>query len=154
MTSAKTSSSARRLVPLALVAATLWGTWWYVVIHQQPDAPAPVAAASQGVNVARLRFLIYVAAAVGCGLAGAVYFMAQLRINPPSAFDPMWANVAIFIVMIGGIGSIRGALVASLLIGVVDTFGKALVPEVAGVLVYVAMALILLWKPDGLFRAG
>jgi TRAP-type mannitol/chloroaromatic compound transport system permease large subunit len=35
------------LVPLALVVATLWGTWWYVVIHQQPDAPAPVAAASQ-----------------------------------------------------------------------------------------------------------
>ena len=42
----------------------------------------PVAAASQGVNVAKLRFLIYVAAAVGCGLAGAIYFMAQLRITP------------------------------------------------------------------------
>jgi TRAP-type mannitol/chloroaromatic compound transport system permease large subunit len=35
------------LVPLALVLSTLWGTWWYVVIHQQPDAPAPVAAATQ-----------------------------------------------------------------------------------------------------------
>jgi TRAP-type mannitol/chloroaromatic compound transport system permease large subunit len=35
------------LVPLALVLGTLWGTWWYVVIHQQPDAPAPVAAATQ-----------------------------------------------------------------------------------------------------------
>jgi TRAP-type mannitol/chloroaromatic compound transport system permease large subunit len=35
------------LVPLALVVGTLWGTWWYVVIHQQPDAPAPVAAATQ-----------------------------------------------------------------------------------------------------------
>jgi len=35
------------LVPLALVVGTLWGAWWYVVIHQQPDEPAPVAAASQ-----------------------------------------------------------------------------------------------------------
>ncbi|MCE2908486.1 MAG: branched-chain amino acid ABC transporter permease, partial [Burkholderiaceae bacterium] len=53
-----------------------------------------------------------------------------------------------------GIGSIRGALVAALLIGFVDTFGKVLLPSAAGVLVYVLMALILLWRPDGLFKAG
>jgi branched-chain amino acid transport system permease protein len=41
-----------------------------------------------------------------------------------------------------------------LLIGVVDTFGKVVFPQAAGVLVYVMMALILLWKPDGLFKAG
>jgi branched-chain amino acid transport system permease protein len=56
--------------------------------------------------------------------------------------------------VIGGIGSIKGALVAALLIGVIDTFGKVLLPEAAGVLVYVLMAVILLWKPEGLFRAG
>jgi branched-chain amino acid transport system permease protein len=58
------------------------------------------------------------------------------------------------VVVIGGIGSIRGALLAALLIGFVDTFGKVLVPQIAGVLVYVLMAVILLWKPDGLFKAG
>ena len=58
------------------------------------------------------------------------------------------------VVVIGGIGSIRGALVAALLIGFVDTFGKVLVPDAAGVMVYLAMAVILLWKPDGLFKAG
>lgn len=82
----------------------------------------PVAASSQGVNVRRLRFMIYVAAAVGCGFAGAVYFMAQLRINPPSAFDPMWSNVAIFIVMIGGIGTIEGVLIGALIYFVADRF--------------------------------
>ncbi|MBN8998317.1 MAG: branched-chain amino acid ABC transporter permease [Rhizobiales bacterium] len=57
--------------------------------------------------------------------SGAVYFMAQLRINPPSAFDPMWANVAIFIVMIGGIGSIEGVLIGSLIFFVADRwFGE------------------------------
>ncbi|MDQ0314981.1 branched-chain amino acid ABC transporter permease [Amorphus orientalis] len=75
----------------------------------------PVAAASQGVDVARLRFLVFVAAAAGSGLAGAVYFMAQLRITPPSAFDINWANLAIFIVMVGGIGSIEGVLIGSLI---------------------------------------
>jgi branched-chain amino acid transport system permease protein len=73
----------------------------------------PVAAASQGVNVKRLRFLIFVATAIGMGLAGAIYFMAQLRITPPSAFDPKWASIAIFIVMVGGIGSIEGVLIGA-----------------------------------------
>ena len=62
--------------------------------------------------------------------------------------------ICFVVVVIGGIGSVRGALVAAVLIGVVDTFGKVLLPQAAGVLVYVLMALILLWKPDGLFKAG
>ncbi len=45
-------------------------------------------------------------------------------------------------------------MLAALLIGTVDTFGKVVFPQAAGVLVYVLMALILLWKPDGLFKAG
>jgi branched-chain amino acid transport system permease protein len=57
------------------------------------------------------------------------------------------------VVVIGGIGSVRGALAASLLVGLVDTFGTVLFPQAAGVLVYVLMALVLLWKPDGLFKA-
>ncbi len=62
--------------------------------------------------------------------------------------------ISFVVVVIGGIGSIRGALLAALLIGFVDTFGKVLLPQASGVLVYVMMALILLWKPDGLFKAG
>ena len=73
----------------------------------------PVAAASQGVNVGRLRFLIWIGAAVGTGLAGAIYFMAQLRITPPSAYDPNWANISIFIVMVGGLGSLEGVLIGA-----------------------------------------
>ena len=46
------------------------------------------------------------------------------------------------------------ALLASLLVGMIDTFGTVLLPQAAGVLVYVLMALILLWKPNGLFRAA
>ncbi|HQD15123.1 MAG TPA: branched-chain amino acid ABC transporter permease, partial [Ottowia sp.] len=53
---------------------------------------------------------------------------------------------------IGGIGSVRGALIAALLVGLVDTFGKVLLPQVSGMLVYMLMAAVLLWKPEGLFK--
>jgi len=62
--------------------------------------------------------------------------------------------ISFVVVVIGGIGSVRGALLASLLVGLVDTFGKVFFPEAAGVLVYLLMAVILLWKPEGLFRLG
>ena len=58
----------------------------------------------------------------------------------------------LIVVVIGGIGSVRGALVASLLVGLVDTFGKVLLPQVAGMLVYMVMAVVLLYKPEGLFK--
>jgi branched-chain amino acid transport system permease protein len=54
------------------------------------------------------------------------------------------------VVVIGGIGSINGALIASLLIGLADTLGKVLAPEYSGVAVYLLMAAILLWRPQGL----
>ena len=60
--------------------------------------------------------------------------------------------VCFVVVVIGGIGSIKGALVAALLIGFVDTFGKVFWQQGAGALVYLLMAAILLWKPEGLFK--
>jgi branched-chain amino acid transport system permease protein len=53
---------------------------------------------------------------------------------------------------IGGVGSVRGALISALLVGLVDTFGKVLLPQVSGMLVYVLMAAVLLYKPEGLFK--
>jgi branched-chain amino acid transport system permease protein len=59
--------------------------------------------------------------------------------------------ISFVVVVIGGIGSIKGALAAALLIGFADTFGKVLVPQVAGMAVYLVMALVLLLRPAGLF---
>jgi branched-chain amino acid transport system permease protein len=72
-----------------------------------------------------------------------------------SVYPNMGSQVLIMcfvVVVIGGIGSVRGAMVAALLVGLVDTFGKVLLPQVAGMLVYMLMAAVLLWKPEGLFR--
>ncbi len=106
---------------------------------------------SLGVDI---QFLYRVVFAAGVAIA----VLAGMVAAPVSSVYPnMGASVLIIcfvVVVIGGIGSIKGALVAALLIGVVDTFGKVLVPQAAGVLVYVLMALILLWRPAGLFKAG
>jgi branched-chain amino acid transport system permease protein len=101
-----------------------------------------------------IQFLYRVVFAAGVAIA----VLAGMVAAPVSSVYPnMGGQVLIIcfvVVVIGGIGSIRGALLAALLIGFVDTFGKVLLPQAAGVLVYVLMALILLWKPDGLFKAG
>ncbi len=101
-----------------------------------------------------IKFLYRVVFAAGVAIA----VLAGMVAAPVSSVYPGMGNsvliICFVVVVIGGIGSIRGALLAALLIGAVDTFGKVLVPQAAGVLVYVLMALILLWKPDGLFKAG
>ncbi len=101
-----------------------------------------------------IKFLYRVVFAAGVAIAA----LAGMVAAPVSSVYPgMGSSVLIIcfvVVVIGGIGSIRGALLAALLIGFVDTFGKVLLPQAAGVLVYVLMALILLWKPDGLFKAA
>jgi branched-chain amino acid transport system permease protein len=101
-----------------------------------------------------IKFLYRVVFAAGVAIA----VLAGMVAAPISSVYPGMGNqvliVCFVVVVIGGIGSIRGALVAALLIGLVDTFGKVVFPHAAGVLVYVLMAVILLWKPDGLFKAG
>ena len=62
--------------------------------------------------------------------------------------------VSFVIVVIGGIGSITGALVASLLVGFVDTFGKVFFAELSGIGIYLLMAIVLVWRPEGLMRRG
>ena len=89
---------------------------------------------------------------MGVGLAT----IAGMVAAPVSSVYPnMGSQVLIMcfvVVVIGGIGSVKGALNAALLVGLVDTFGKVLLPQVAGMLVYVLMAIVLLYKPEGLFK--
>jgi branched-chain amino acid transport system permease protein len=101
-----------------------------------------------------IRFLYRVVFAAGVAIA----VLAGMVAAPVSSVYPGMGNtvliVCFVVVVIGGIGSVGGALLAALLVGMIDTFGVVLLPQAAGVLVYVLMALILLWKPNGLFRAA
>lgn len=106
-------------------------------------------AESLGINIKLIHAVVF---ALGVGLAA----IAGMIASPISSVYPnMGAQVLItcfVVVVIGGIGSVRGALVSSLLVGLIDTFGKVLLPSLAGMLVYMFMAAVLLWKPEGLFK--
>ena len=89
--------------------------------------------------------------ALGVALAA---FAGMLAAPVSSVFPGMGNQVLIIsfvVVVIGGIGSVKGALVSALLIGLADTFGKVLVPQVASMVVYLLMAAVLLWRPQGIF---
>ena len=106
---------------------------------------------SLGIDIKILYRFVFAAGVALAALAG------MIAAPVSSVYPGMGEQVLIIcfvVVVIGGIGSVRGALLAALLIGAVDTFGKVLLPSAAGVLIYVLMAAILLWKPAGLFRAG
>lgn len=102
-----------------------------------------------GINIKLIHAIVF---AMGVGLATVAGMIAA----PISSVYPnMGSQVLIMcfvVVVIGGIGSVRGALISALLVGLVDTFGKVLLPQLAGMLVYMLMAAVLLWKPEGLFK--
>jgi branched-chain amino acid transport system permease protein len=136
-----------------LVALGMVGTIRYTRLGMMVRAGATnrEMVQSLGINISLLYRLVFAA-----GLALAV--LAGMIAAPVSSVYPgMGGQVLIIcfvIVVIGGIGSIKGAFIAALLIGFVDTFGKVFWQEAAGALVYVLMAGILLWKPEGLFKQG
>jgi len=73
------------------------------------------AAASQGIDIGATKLWVYIASAAGCGLAGALYFLNTVRISPDAAFNVGWTANIIFIVVIGGIGTIEGPIIGTLL---------------------------------------
>ena len=104
-------------------------------------------AASLGVNIPLLFALVF---AVGMCLAA---FAGAIAAPISSVFPGMGNQILIIcfvVVVIGGIGSINGALIASLAIGFADTVGKVIAAEYSGIAVYLVMALILLWRPQGI----
>jgi branched-chain amino acid transport system permease protein len=106
---------------------------------------------SLGIDINRLYRIVF---AVGVALAA---FAGALAAPVSSVYPGMGHSILIIcfvVVVIGGIGSIKGAFLAAMLVGFVDTFGQVFFPAAAGVLVYVLMAAILLFKPEGLFKQG
>jgi branched-chain amino acid transport system permease protein len=128
-------------------------------------ATNPTMVSALGVNIRRLFTMVFGFGAMLAGFAGAMA-------GPVFAVEPgMSDNVLILafvVIVIGGIGSIRGAFLAALLVGLLDTIGRAFLPDLlrlvltasaarqtgaalASMLVYIAMAAILFFRPVGLF---
>ncbi|HSW07821.1 branched-chain amino acid ABC transporter permease [Aquabacterium sp.] len=104
-----------------------------------------------GVPITRLYRIVFAGGVALAALAG------MIAAPMSSVYPGMGGHVLIIcfvVVVIGGIGSISGALIAALLVGFVDTFGKVFFAELSGIGVYVLMAIILVWRPEGLMKRG
>ena len=101
-----------------------------------------------GIDTSRISMLIF---ALGAFLAalGGVIGGAFLGVYPGLDFQIL--PIAFAVVIIGGMGSLGGAAIGALLVGLADNFGKALFPEISYFTLYAPMALILAVKPTGLF---
>lgn len=142
-----------RLAIVALAMAVAVGLWWLVertrlgaMIRAGVD-DAPMAGVV-GIHVSRLFTLVF---ALGAGLAGFGGVIAAPFLSVYPGLDHEMLPLALIVVIIGGAGSLAGAMVSSFLIGFIYNFGKVMLPDMASVLLFVPMLIVLLVRPQGLF---
>ena len=146
-----------RLAVLALGAAVAIGLW-YLLERTRLGAMVRAGvddremAAALGIDVRAVFTAVFVLGALLAGLAGVVGG-AYLSLFPGA--DAEILTYSLVVVVLGGLGSLRGAVVGALLVGLIYTFGQSLVPDLAYFVLFAPMALILIVRPQGLFgRAG
>jgi len=107
----------------------------------------PVTTAMQGVNTDWISGGVV---AIGCALAGIAGVIAGpfLSLSPTMGSDILIDSFVV--VVIGGLGSFGGAFIAAMLVGLVQTFGAVYLPELAALLPFCLMLIILIWKPSGI----
>jgi branched-chain amino acid transport system permease protein len=121
-----------------------------------------------GINIKLLFTFVF---GVGAALAGLAGLMQAAILTAQIGMGENILILAFVVIIIGGIGSIRGAFIASILVGLIDTVGRAFLPDVlklflsnsaastagpalSSMLIYLVMAIILVWRPEGLFPAA
>ncbi len=161
-----------RLLIIGVGVLVALGLWWLVTrtrlgMQVRAGASNREMALAMGGNVKVLFTALFGLGAALCALAGGL-------LGPLLAVQVGMGEsiliLAFVVIVIGGIGSIRGAFLGALLVGVVDTAGRTLIPvlfeqvmsldvaanagpAVSSILIYVLMAAVLFWKPRGLFPA-
>lgn len=126
-----------------IIMRTRLGMWVRAGASNRPMAGA------MGVNVPVIFSLLF---AVGAALAGLAGIMAAPILSVQVGMGEPILILALVVTVIGGIGSIRGAFVAALLVGIVDTFGRVtLTPALGSMVIFILMAAILTFRPKGLF---
>ena len=122
-------------------------------------------AGALGVNINLLYTLVF---GLGAALAGLAGLMQAPILTVQIGMGENILILAFVVIIIGGIGSIRGAFVAAVLVGLIDTLGRAFLPELlrlvmsvrgaatvapamSSMMIYLLMAAVLVWRPEGLF---
>ena len=159
-----------RFAIIAVGLAVAVGLYWLIaktragMLIRAGATHAPIVAAL-GINIKLLNTAIF---ALGTGLAGLAGVMAAPILSVQPGMGESILIQTLVVIIVGGIGSIRGAFLGALIIGVVDTIGRTFLPiwmaklmdlntaqaagpALASMLIYILMAAVLAFKPDGLF---
>jgi branched-chain amino acid transport system permease protein len=155
-----------------IVVGLLVGLALYAIIHRtrvgmliRAGASNPEMVSALGVNIKGLNLTVF---ALGAGLAGLAGLMAGPIVSVQAGMGEPILILTLVVIVTGGIGSIRGAFYGALIVGIVDTMGRALLPTllreflersiaqavgpaIASMLIYLLMAAVLAWRPQGLF---
>lgn len=155
-----------------IAVGLLVGAGLYWLIHRtrlgmliRAGASKPDMVAALGVNISLLNTLVF---GLGAGLAGLAGWMAGPILSVQSGMGEPILILTLVVIVTGGIGSIRGAFYGAILVGVVDTIGRAFLPAllrevverslaqaagpaIASILIYLLMAVVLAIRPQGLF---
>jgi branched-subunit amino acid ABC-type transport system permease component len=133
-------------------AAVLWAvierTRWGALVRAGVSHRTMVR--SLGIDITRVFAHTF---AVGCGLAALAGVVAGPIIGVQPGLDAEILMLALIVVVTGGLGSFSGSFWGSILIGLADTFGKALLPDFSLFFIFGVMALVLLYRPGGLLGA-
>jgi branched-chain amino acid transport system permease protein len=125
------------------IARTTWGAALRAGLHNLELVEA------FGIDTRRLIATVF-ATAGGLAAVAGVVVGAMRNVNPE--MDLELINSALLVVVIGGLGSIRGAVVGSLILGLADAFGAQLWPGLSKFTPWIVMAGVLLWRPEGLMK--
>ena len=161
-----------RLTLIGIGLATGAALWWFIErtrigIRIRAGENDREMIAALGVNISALYTLVFALGAALAGLAGAL--VGAIQSVQVGMGEPVLI-LAFVVIVIGGIGSIRGAFVGALLVGLTDTLGGIFLPQLfklfmepgaatqsgsalASMAIYVLMSLVLIWRPTGLFGA-
>ena len=138
------------IVVAALVGLSLWAINEKTLVGARLRATVddPEMASAMGINVTLLSGLVF---AVGAGLAAFGGVMGGPILGGYAGLDFDLLPLAFVVVIVGGMGSLKGAFVGSLVVGMIDNYGKALVPELSYFTLFAPMILVLALKPTGLY---
>jgi branched-chain amino acid transport system permease protein len=120
-------------------------------VHIRAGASNRAMAGVMGINIKLLFTLIF---GLGAALAGLAGIMAGPLLSVGINMGDNILILTLVVIVIGGIGSVRGALIAAILVGIIDTWARMLLPAAIGSIgIYLLMAAVLYLKPQGLFPA-
>jgi branched-chain amino acid transport system permease protein len=139
---------------LAVVVISLGGTYLLLrgrlglVLQAMRDDE--IAARTIGGRVLRARRVVYLVAAAGCGAAGAIVVISQLNVQPTAAFSIGWTAQMIFVTVIGGIGTLEGPIVGTI---VFYALQQTLSDQGAWYLILLGVVAIAIaiWSPRGIW---